>query len=216
MVDALCNQKTACVAATGGLISKGLGGYLDDGADANVKFDPLAAKAEYKTWDPNGLKVKGLNYTYDTNAFNKALCTNLQTQWQKNLGVNVGCVEMDRKTFFDDRNGRCAYPLFRQSWSADYDHPQDWFDYLFVTGASSSGSCYSNPNLDKVVAAADTAPLSQSLVDYKTAGHMLINDTILAPLIYGVQQYLSHPYVAGVGGNALYDFSWTEARILRH
>ena len=176
LVDALCNQKTACVAATGGLISKGLQGYLGDGADTNAKFDAAAAKAEYKTWDPNGLKVKGLNYTYDTNAFNKALCTNLQTQWQKNLGVSVGCVEMDRKTFFDDRNGRCAYPLFRQSWSADYDHPQDWFDYLFVTGASSSGSCYSNPNLDKVIAAADVAPLSQSVVDYKTGKPKTRND----------------------------------------
>jgi oligopeptide transport system substrate-binding protein len=216
LVDALCNQRTACVSATGGVISKGSQGYLGDRADSNVKFDPVAAKAEYKTWDPNGLKVKGLNYTYDTNAFNKAVCVNLQTQWQKNLGVNVGCVEIDRKTFFDQRNGRCAYPLFRQSWSADYDHPQDWFDYLFVTGASSSGSCYSNPNLDKVIAAADVAPLAESLVEYKTAGHMLVNDTVFAPLIYGVQQYLSHPYVVGVGGNALYDFYWTEARILKH
>jgi oligopeptide transport system substrate-binding protein len=216
LVDALCNQKTACIDATGGLISKGLQGYLGDGVDANAAFDAVAAKAEYKAWDPDGSKVKGLTYTYDTNAFNKAVCTNLVAQWQKNLGVSVACVEMDRKTFFDERNGRCAYPAFRQSWSADYDHPQDWFDYLFVTGASSSGSCYSNPNLDKVVAAADAAPLSQSLVDYKTAGHMLINDSVFAPLVYGVQQYLSHSYVAGVGGNALYDFSWTQARILQH
>lgn len=216
LVDALCNQATACVAATGGLISKGLQGYLGEGVDTNVKFDAAAAKAEYKAWDPTGAKVKGLTYTYDTNAFNKAVCTNLQTQWAKNLGVSVACVEMDRKTFFDDRNGRCAYPAFRQSWSADYDHPQDWFDYLFVTGASSSGSCYSNPNLDKVVASADAAPLSRSLVDYKTAGFMLVNDTVYAPLVYGVQQYLSHPYVAGVGGNALYDDYWTTARILKH
>ncbi|HEV2026982.1 MAG TPA: peptide ABC transporter substrate-binding protein [Candidatus Dormibacteraeota bacterium] len=216
LVDALCNQKTACVDATGGLISKGLQGYLGDGADPNVKFDATAAKAEYKTWDPTGAKVKGLTYTFDTNAFNQAVCTNLQQQWQKNLGVAVGCVEMDRKTFFDDRNGRCAYPTFRQSWSADYDQPQDWFDYLFVTGASSSGSCYSNPNLDKIVAAADATPLSQSLVDYKTAGQLLLNDAVFAPLIYGVQQYLSHPYVAGVGGNALYDNYWTQARILAH
>jgi oligopeptide transport system substrate-binding protein len=214
--DAVCNQKTACIDATGGLISKGLQGYLGDGVDANANFDAAAAKAEYKAWDPDGSKVKGLTYTYDTNAFNKAVCTNLQAQWQKNLGVSVACTEMDRKTFFDDRNGRCAYPAFRQSWSADYDHPQDWFDYLFVTGASSSGSCYSNPNLDKEVAAADTAPLSQALVDYKTAGHMLINDSVFAPLVYGVQQYLSHPYVAGVGGNALYDDYWTQARILQH
>ena len=216
LAGALCNQKTACVSATGGVISKGLKGYLGDGADTNAKFDAASAKAEYKAWDPTGAKVKGLTYTYDTNPFNKAVCENLIAQWQKNLGVSVSCVEMDRKTFFDDRNGRCAYPLFRQSWSADYDHPQDWFDYLFVTGASSSGSCYSNPNVDKVVSAADAAPLSQSLPPYKTAGYVLIEDVAFAPLVYGVQQYLVHPYVAGAGGNALYDFYWTEARILKH
>ena len=216
LVDALCNQKTACIAATGGLISKGLQGYLGDDADTNAKFDAAAAKTEYTAWDPNGAKVKGLTYTYDTNPFNKAVCDNLSAQWKKNLGVTVTCVDKDRKTFFDDRNGKCAYPSFRQSWSADYDNPQDWFDYLFVTGAPSSGSCYSNPNFDKVVAGADAAPLSQSLADYKAAGFMLVNDSIFAPLIYGVQQYLVHPYVVGVGGNALYDFSWTGARILKH
>ena len=216
LVDALCNQKTACIAATGGLISKGLQGYLGDDADTNAKFDAAAAKTEYTAWDPNGAKVKGLTYTYDTNPFNKAVCDNLSAQWKKNLGVTVTCIDKDRKTFFDDRNGKCAYPSFRQSWSADYDNPQDWFDYLFVTGAPSSGSCYSNPNFDKVVAGADAAPLSQSLADYKAAGFMLVNDSIFAPLIYGVQQYLVHPYVVGVGGNALYDFSWTGARILKH
>ena len=216
LVDALCNQKTDCVAATGGLISKGLQGYLKDGADTNAKFDAAAAKAEYQAWDPDGAKVKGLTYTYDTNPFNKAVCENLSAQWKKNLGVTVACVEMDRKTFFDQRNGACAYPMFRESWSADYDHPQDWFDYLFVTGASSSGSCYSNPNLDKLVAEADAAPFSQAITNYKTAGYLLIATTAFAPLVYGVQQYLSHPYVKGVGGNALYDDNWTEARILKH
>lgn len=216
LVDALCNHKTDCVAATGGLISKGLQGYLKDGADTNAKFDAAAAKAEYQAWDPDGSKVKGLTYTYDTNAFNKAVCDNLSSQWKKNLGVTVGCVEMDRKTFFDQRNQRCAYPMFRQSWSADYDHPQDWFDYLFVTGASSSGSCYSNLSVDTAVSEADAAPLSDAIVNYQTAGYLLISTSAFAPLVYGVQQYLAHQYVKGVGGNALYDDYWTEARILQH
>ena len=181
-----------------------------------MRFDAVAAKSEYKAWDPGGSKVKGLTYTYDTNPFNKAVCDNLAAQWLKNLGVTVTCVEMDRKTFFDDRNGKCAYPAFRQSWSADYNHPQDWFDYLFVTGASSSGSCYSNPALDTVVAGADAKPLASTAVDYMTAGQMLINDSVIGALVYGVQQYLVHPYVKGVGGNALYDFYWTDARILKH
>lgn len=214
--DAVCNQKTTCTVATGGVISKGLQGYLGDGADRSVKFNAAAAKTEYQAWDPDGSKVKGLTYTYDTNPFNKAVCTNLQTQWKKNLGVDVGCVEMDRLTFFQQRDGACAYPLFRQSWAADYDHPQDWFDYLFVTGGSSSGSCYSSPDVDKLVANADALPLTQSLTQYKTAGYLLLDQAITAPLVYGVQQYLVHTYVAGAGGNALYDNSWTGIRILQH
>jgi oligopeptide transport system substrate-binding protein len=216
LVAAVCNGVTTCAPATGGLISKGLRGYLGDGVDGNAKFDAAAAKAEYKTWDPSGTKVKGLTYTYDTDPFNKAVCTNLQQQWQKNLGVTVPCVEMDRKGFFDQRNGQCAYPMFRQSWAADYDHPQDWFDYLFVTNAPSSGSCYSNPDLDKAVATSDAAPLVQAPGGYGTAGYLLIATTIFAPLVYGVQQYLLHPYVAGAGGNALYDNYWTGVRILQH
>ena len=58
--------------------------------------------------------------------------------------------------------------------------------------------------------------LPQGLADYKTAGHLLVNDSIYAPLVYGVQQYLVKPYVQGVGGNALYDDYWTAARILKH
>ncbi len=216
LVDAVCNQQTTCIEATGGVMSKGLQGYLGDGADHNVKFDAVAAKAEYQAWDPDGSKVKGLTYTYDTNPFNNAVCDNLAAQWKKNLGVTVACVDMDRKTFFDQRNGACAYPMFRQSWAADYDHPQDWFDYLFVTGAPSSGSCYSNPNLDKVVASADAKTASAGASDYRVAGFLLVNDSVFGGLLYAVQQYLVHPYVRGAGGNALYDYDWTGIRILKH
>ena len=216
LVDAVCNQKTSCVEATGGVISKGLQGYLGDGADPSARFDPAAAKAEYQSWDPDGSKVKALTYTYDTNPFNKAVCDNLVAQWKKNLGVTVACVDLDRKTFFDSRNGACAFPTFRQSWAADYDNPQDWFDYLFVTGASSSGSCYSNASFDAIIAAADASPAGASAAGYRTAGFVLVNDSAYAGLLYGVQQYLVHPWVRGAGGNALYDYDWTGIRIVKH
>jgi oligopeptide transport system substrate-binding protein len=216
LADALCSQGTTCGPATGGLISKGLVGYLGDGTDSSAKFDAAAARAEYTAWDPGGTKVKGLVYTYDTNPFNKAVCTNLTAQWLQNLGVTVQCVEVDRQTFFDSRDKRCAYSAFRQSWNADYNNPQDWFDYLFAKGGSSNGSCYSNPAFDTIVAGADAKPLPLALPDYQAAGYMLTNDTILGALVYGEQQYLVHPYVKGAGGNALYDFDWSKARILKH
>lgn len=215
LADALCSSGTSCTAATGGLISKGLDGYLGDGTDPGAKFDAVAAKVEYQAWDPNGAKVKGLVYTYDTNPFNKAVCTNLVAQWQQNLGVTVQCVEVDTGNFFDQRS-RCAYGAFRQSWSADYNHPQDWYDYLFVKNAPSNGSCYSNPAFDTLVAGADSKPLPIAQLDYQSAGNMLVSDSIFGALVYGEQQYLAHPYVKGVGGNALYDFDWKLARILKH
>jgi ABC-type oligopeptide transport system substrate-binding subunit len=216
LANAVCNHGTACIEATGGLISKGLLGFVGDGVDTNAKFNAAAALAEYKAWDPKGAKVKGLTYTYDSNPFNQALCANLVAQWKKNLAVAVQCVETDRVSFFAERNSQCAYPAFRGSWSADYDHPQDWFDNLFVSGAPSSGSCYSNASLDRLVATADGEKLSDALGSYKTAGYILVDQSAFAALLYGVQPYLVHPYVKGTGGNALYDYSWTSARIIQY
>jgi ABC-type oligopeptide transport system substrate-binding subunit len=104
------------------------------------------------------------------------------------------------------RNARCAYPLFRQSWAADYNDPQNWFGNLFVTGAPSSGSCYANTAFDRLVASGQ----------YEEAGRVLVDSSVYGALLYGVQQYLVQPWVRGAGGNALYDNSWTSVRILAH
>jgi oligopeptide transport system substrate-binding protein len=215
LVDIACSKGTACSKATGGVITKGLQGYLGDGGDGNSVFNASAAKAEYQAWDPTGSKVKGLVYTYNASAFNEAVCTNLASQWKQNLGVTVQCASQDRASFFAARN-KCSYPIFRHSWGADYDHPQDWFDFLFVTDAGSGGSCYSNPQLDALIKDANTKPLSSSIDEYKQAGKILVDQSIAGNLVYGVQQYLVHPYVKGVGGNALYDNYWTGIRILQH
>jgi oligopeptide transport system substrate-binding protein len=216
LAAAVCNHGTTCAPATGGLISKGLAGYLGDGSDTNTKFDPVAAKAEYLAWDPKHTRVKNLAYVYDSDPFNKAVCANLVAQWQKNLGVLVKCVEMDRKTFFDVRNGKCNLQMFRQSWRADYDHPQNWYDYLFATGANSSGACYKNSSFDLSVKTGDAKPLTGATQDYQAAGELLIHDTVFAGLVYGIQQYLVHPYLRGIGGNALYDNYWTVAKVVNH
>jgi len=210
LADALCNHRTGCAAANGGLISKGLPGYLGDGVDVNAKFDAAGAKSLYAAWDPDGSKVKGLTYTYDTSVVNKLVCDNVAAQWKQNLGVTVACVELDRKTFLADRNGGCAYTLFRQSWSADYNNPQDWFDYLFVSHAVSGGSCYSNPTLDTLVATADAKPVGLALSYYQAADHVLIADVVYAALVYGESFDIDHDghiAVCDRGANAVKIYS---------
>jgi oligopeptide transport system substrate-binding protein len=215
LVDIACSKGTACVKATGGVITKGLKGYLGDNSDPWAKFDPTQAKQLYQQWDPNGSKVKNLIYTYNATAQNKAVCDNLASQWKQNLGVSVQCASQDRASFFNARNV-CRYPIFRHSWGADYDHPQDWFDFLFVSDAGSSGSCYSNPQVDQMSKDANAKPLDQSLDTYKAMNKILVDNCVTGNLFYGVQQYLVHPYVKGVGGNPLYDNYWTDMKILQH
>jgi len=214
LVDIACSKGTACTKATGGVITKGLKGYLGDNTDQWAKFDATQAKALLQQAG-GAAKVGNLTYTYNATAFNKAVCDNLASQWRQNLGVTVQCASTDRASFFNART-KCTYPVFRHSWGADYDHPQDWFDFLFVSDAGSSGSCYSNSQLDSMAKDANTKPLSQSLETYKAMNKILVDNCVTGNLVYGIQQYLVHPYVQGAGGNALYDNYWSDVKILQH
>lgn len=215
LIDIACSRGTTCIKGTGGVIAKGLKGYMGDNTDPWAVFDKAKAQQLYKQWDPNGTKVKNLVYTYNSNAFNKAVCDNLASQWKANLSVTVQCASTDRASFFNART-KCAFPIFRHSWAADYDHPQDWFDFLFITDAGSGGACYSNPQLDQMAREANQKPLDQSLDTYKKMGQILIDNTIAGTLLYGRQQYVAHSYVVGGGKSALYDYYWTDVKILQH
>jgi oligopeptide transport system substrate-binding protein len=215
LADVVCSKSITCAPATGGVITKGLKGYLGDGMDPNAVFDPVKAKMLYQQWDPTGSKVKGMTYTYPNDPKSTAEAQNLQSQWRANLGVNVDLVSYDRATFNKFRfSSKLA--TFRGQWGADYDHPQDWYDFLFITGAGLGGSGYSNPQLDALVAKANAEPISQSLPEYVTAGNMMTADAVYAATFYQVQPYIIKPYVVGAGGNALYDYVWSEIKILQH
>jgi oligopeptide transport system substrate-binding protein len=214
LIDIACSKGTACVKATGGVITKGLKGYLGDNTDQWAVFDK--AKAQQLLQQAGGAAaVSNLTYTYNASAQNKAVCDNLASQWKQNLNVTVQCASTDRASFFNART-KCSYPIFRHSWGADYDHPQDWFDFLFVSNAGSSGSCYSNPQLDSMEKDANTKPIDQSLETYKAMNKILVDNCVTGNLFYGIQQYVVHPYVKGAGGNPLYDNYWSGIKILQH
>ena len=215
LVDVACSHGITCTAATGGLISKGLKGYLGDNADPLAKFDAATAKQLFQSADPNKTKTKGLVYQYNPGAFNKAIAENLQSQWQDNLGVKVDLAATERATFFSRRTKK-EYTIFRHSWQADYDHPQDWFDNLFITDAGNGGTGYSNPQLDALVKGADAKKTEDALADYKKASQLMIDDAAYAPLVYGVGVFLTKPYVKGPQPNAFNDPYWNELSILQH
>lgn len=217
LAEVVCAQGTICAPATGGLITRGLEGYLGDTASSSYRFAPIDAKASLKRLDPSGSRLKGLVYYYnaDPSGFNQAVASNLRSQWLANLGIDITIRGLDRVTFFTDRSDR-RLSLFRGSWQADYDHPQDWFDNLFLSPADNSGAGYNSPTFSSLVAQADAQQLAVVLPTYRRAGQLIMDDAIIAPLLYYMRTVLAKPYVDGYGANALWEYRWTAIRILSH
>lgn len=209
-----------CTPATGGLIPKGMIGYLGDGADPLAAYDPVKAKSLLRSGDPNGAKTTGLVYTYDPeNPFNEPTARFLQSQWQQSLGVTVQLQAVPRTTFVVQRL-RGAYVLSRDGWSAAYNHPQNWFDNLWgsVAGCpdSSCSSGYATKAYDQLLSRADAEPLVTATADYKALSRQLIDDVVYIPLYYTSSPMLIKPYVLGAGSNNLFDFYWDQIQIASH
>jgi ABC-type oligopeptide transport system substrate-binding subunit len=123
------------------------------------------------------------------------------------------------RVFLTNRQDK-KYILFRDSWGADYDNPQDWFDNVFICSktaiglGNNDGIC--DTRVDTAVAKGDPETGAQSISDYQTAGKQLVKDIAYANIEYGANQYFIKPYVQGGGGNALYDNLWTTISILQH
>ncbi len=209
-----------CEAATGGLITKGLTGYLGDGADPLAAYDAAKAKTLLTGADPTGSKTKGLTYVYDpSNPLNKPTAEFLQSQWQDNLGVHVDLQAVSHSAFIKSRL-KGDYVLSRDGWQADYNHPQDWFDNLWGTALgcpdSSCTTGYHTEAYDALVKKADQESGDQSIADYKKLSQMLIDDVVYIPLFYSRGSFLFKPYVKGAGTNNFVDYPWNGIQILQH
>lgn len=215
LIDVACAHGTTCAVADGGLISKGLQGYLGDGADPLAKFDPAKAKQLLQSADPTGEKTKGLTYWTNPSELNKIVAENLQSQWQANLGVHVDIQTVERQQYFQ-RQEKFEFILDRTGWQADYDHPQDWFDNLFISSAGNSADGYSNKAVDDLVAKADAMKLDDAIPLYKQAAQKMIDDVRYIPLYYTVGQFLFKPYLQGAGTNNFQDYYWSDIKVMQH
>ncbi len=210
----------ACIPAIGGVIPKGLLGYLGDGSDPLAAYDPVKARTLLLAADPNGTKTKELTYTYDPeNPFNEPTAKFLQSQWLANLGVTVKLQPVPHTRFITERL-KGTYTLSRDGWAGDYNHPQDWFDNLWGQPAGcpdiSCTSGYDTKAYDELLAKADGEPLTAAILDYKTLSRQVIDDVAYIPLFYTVDAFLFKSYVLGAGSNNMFNYYWDQIQLTSH
>ena len=208
-----------CTPATGGVITKGLFGYLGDGSDPLAKYDPTQAKSLLQQYDPTGKLTAKLKYSYNTGALNDPVAAYLQNEWQTNLGIHVNLDPSSDTSQFINNRLTGKYVLSRDGWQFDYNHPQDWFDNLWgsiATAGASNSSGFDDPTYDSVLKKADTLPLDQALPMYKQLQQILQENVAYIPLYYSSANFAIRSYVKGAGSNAAFDHYWNETSIQAH
>ena len=198
------------VPATGGPIASALRGYLGAMADPFARFDPAAARARYREWDPDGSKARLLSYVYNLNDLNEAVARELQTQWRDNLGINVELKPVDGPTFFGIASEN-KYALARFGWTADYDDPQDWFcntDLNLVAPDETT--------LLDLARVADSQSPSAGMATYRDVGRGFVGDAVAISLVYARLPYIVKSYVRGAGETGFSEYPWTGVSILAH
>jgi oligopeptide transport system substrate-binding protein len=198
-----------CAPATGGLITKGLAGYLGDGADPNAKHDVNAAQALLRAWDPAGARrVVRIGVAFIDFL---PLAKEIQAEWRSALQLDV---QLD---FGESRTIRAkalkgAFDITVGGFLTDYNSPHNWFTN--VDAPCQAG--VANPQFRSLVAAADGKLPVDGLGDYLKAGQILTGDAACPALVYMEAVQLVKPWVQGAGGNTLYENYWTDLSILKH
>ena len=157
----------------------------------------LLAEAGY----PNGEGIPTLEFMYNTEGSHNLVAQVIQQDWAK-IGVKVELANQEWKVFLNSRQ-QGQYQIARHGWSGDYVDPMTFLD-LWVTGGGNNDAGYSNPEYDKIVAAAKKeADQTKRWELMRQAEDMIMEDMPIIPLYYYTKVKGAKPEVKGVRVSAL-------------
>ncbi len=182
-------------------VPKGMPGYEPKvGLDFDVKkAQALLAQAGY----PEGKGFPAVTFLFDTRDDNKVIAERLQSQWKKNLGVDVRAQNEDWKVYLN-RLKSDVPPMFRLGWGADYPDPDNFLN-LFTSYSGNNYTQWKNKEYDALIEqAAGESSLPKRLALYKKAQVLLTEkDTVIIPLFVDALNVLVSPTVKGLELNAM-------------
>lgn len=116
----------------------------------------------------------------------------------KAIGINITLHPVPRATWIKDGNSGKTQFIW-SDWYMDYPDPQDFSDYLIITGAPENWGRYSNPTVDRLVARADaTSDAGTREKLYKQAQLIILREAPVAMLTQFAQQSVISTKVHGM------------------
>jgi oligopeptide transport system substrate-binding protein len=119
---------------------------------------------------------------------------------REDLGVEIQVQQTDWSTFLADLSSpRRPYQMFDLGWVADYPDPQNFLEVLFYSDSGQNHTGYSNREVDALLDEARSEKDEDKRLElYQEAEQMIIADAPWVPLNFGVEYWLTKPYVKGL------------------
>jgi oligopeptide transport system substrate-binding protein len=174
------------------------------GYDANENrwgYDPDAAKAALAASSYGSVEnLPEIVDTFSDTPRNRTRNEWLAAKWKEVLGVDVKLNPVESTTYTAlTKDVNTAPQMFILGWCADYPDPQNWLSVYWKTGAFGERIGYSNPELDALMASADSETDPATRMDlYAQAQTMLTDGIPVAFMWNNVNSYLIKPWVQGV------------------
>ncbi|MDD5122429.1 MAG: peptide ABC transporter substrate-binding protein, partial [Dehalococcoidales bacterium] len=119
------------------------------------------------------------------------------------LGVEITVRQIDPNEYYYNLMAE-KDDLFYFGWVADYPHPQNFLEILFASSSFSNTGKYHNSNFDALIdMAGKETDFDTSIELYQQAQDVLLQDTALVPISFGVDMTLVKPYVKGYNPGSL-------------
>lgn len=139
----------------------------------------------------------------------------VQAQLLANLGIKAEIEIIPGKSY----GGRLMahdLQLFRGSMGADYPDPQEFMEYLAMTGKSTNFGQYTNERLDELTLVGNKeVDLGLRCEAYGEAEEIFLTDVGIVPLFYNAQTAVVKPYVKGFQYTPLYVVPFKQVSIER-
>ena len=118
----------------------------------------------------------------------------IQQMWNLQLGVHLTITPLEQKTLFQNQRS-LNYTIAFSAWIADYADPSTFLGTM-VTGGGNNWAGWSNPDYDRLIAAAAaTGDNARRYELFQQAEAILLEQAPVVPLFYGEQPYLIRPWV---------------------
>ena len=184
-------------------------GLLGSDESHGFAFNPEEAK---KLWSQVKVKPTKLEFWYPNDEKHKMVAEFLQSEWKKNLGVDVALVAQEWKVFLKSAATQ-NLPIFRQGWGADYPDSNNFLD-MFTCNSGNNYPKMCNAKYEQLLQdALKTQDSAERAKLYAQAETILLNEeAAIVPIFQENSVFLVSPKLKGFAPNKMGEYRLADVR----